>query len=145
MKQENEKKDRLEFDTSKLTGVKTIGIEAKFNLGANLRILETGLEKIAREREEQMVKHGRTIYYDVVNNTANQLSEAASLLAYDQTNCLHPMEIADDYCPTGWDKEIWSKMVHKPFEERLVIAGALIAAQLDVLSYRKVDYEKEAE
>ena len=39
--------------------------------------------------------------------------------------------------PNGWDQEIWEKMIRKPHQERLIIAGALIAAELDRLNYSK--------
>ena len=36
-----------------------------------------------------------------------------------------------DEAPHGWDKELFEKMVDKPHIERLTIAGALIAAEID--------------
>lgn len=36
--------------------------------------------------------------------------------------------------PTGWDKSIWAKMCSKSYKERLIMAGALIAAELDRLT-----------
>ena len=98
--------------------------------------LKTGLEKIGDEREEQIVKHGRTVYEDVLQNTKGQLAMAASILCYDQENCLQPEDIIEEHCPEGWDKTIWRKMVEKSYEERLVIAGAMIAAELDRLTYK---------
>jgi len=36
--------------------------------------------------------------------------------------------------PNGWDVDIYKKMRNKSYKERLIIAGALIAAELDRLS-----------
>jgi hypothetical protein len=86
---------------------------------------KTGVELIAKERHEQFEKHGRTIEEDVRNNTKEQLSRAAKNLLE-----LRPHRIG---CPDGWSEEIWQKMASKPYKERLIIAGALIAAELDRL------------
>jgi len=37
--------------------------------------------------------------------------------------------------PEGWNEERWNKMLNKSDERRLVIAGALIAAEIDRLNY----------
>ncbi len=33
--------------------------------------------------------------------------------------------------PAGWDKQIWEHMLKKKHKQRLIIAGALIAAEID--------------
>lgn len=93
--------------------------------------MKTGIELIAEERREQIEKHGRTIAMDVSTNTNGQLSEAAAMLAYNENNCLDLDEIAMDHCPDKWDSDLWNKMVHKPYKDRLILAGALIAAEID--------------
>lgn len=91
--------------------------------------MKKGIELIAQERAEQIEKHGRTIEKDVELNDDCQLSFAASVLAsfniedYD----------ARHEAPNGWDLNIWQKMHDKPYKERLIIAGALIAAEIDRL------------
>jgi hypothetical protein len=91
----------------------------------------TGIELIAQERKEQIEKHGRTVELDKANNTSHQLSFAAALLSCPNPKSMG-MSAANNYsCPTGWDKDIWKKIIHKPYYDRLVIAGALIAAELD--------------
>ena len=95
--------------------------------------MKTGLELIAQERAEQIEKHARTIDADVKYNKTGELSFAAAALS-----CPNPasmgLSAANDYsCPTGWDVKIWTKMILKPYKERLIIAGALIAAELDRL------------
>ena len=91
----------------------------------------TGIEMIAKERQEQIEKHGRTVDNDVIENNHYQLSEAAGLLtALDMDDF---QVTSAECCPVDWDEKIWEKMFNKSYEERLVIAGALIAAELDRL------------
>lgn len=98
--------------------------------------MKTGIELIAEERRQQIEKHGRTIDQDVKLNVNCQLSEAGSMLALNYPHiCLELEDVEDNHCPDGWDKAIWSKMVNKPYKERLIIAGALIAAELDRLNH----------
>ncbi len=87
----------------------------------------TGIELIAKERHDQIFKHGRDIVHDVKFNSLGQLSVAAGILS--QKNI-------PDYLiliPKGWDVEIWNKMLRKPYEQRLIIAGALISAEIERL------------
>lgn len=84
--------------------------------------LVKGITLIAKERLEQLEKHNRTIQYDFVTNKEGQLLVGAvSLFIPD----------AEKEPPTGWDLELWQKMYAKSYKERLVIAGALITAELD--------------
>lgn len=88
--------------------------------------METGIELIAKERIEQIEKHGRTIKLDVEQNDAYQLSEGAQKLIWPHH---------ETYLPKGWDKYLWQKMCQKGYKDRLIIAGALIAAEIDRLNY----------
>lgn len=89
--------------------------------------METGIELIAKERKEQIEKHGRTIEQDVQQNRQDQLSKAAiMLLSVDYEEGIDPKSY-----PSGWDQEMCLKMINKSYKERLVIAGALLAAELD--------------
>jgi hypothetical protein len=97
--------------------------------GEKPKTMKSGIELIAKERHEQLTKHGRTIEMDVLNNGNYQLSEAATKLAADSIGGYWPTETL----PVGWDQEIWDKMTNKSYEERLIIAGALIAAEIDRL------------
>ena len=93
---------------------------------------QTGIELIAAERQEQLEKHQRTVALDVEENDSYQLAiAAAKMLAY-------PAETKDcNIPPQGWDVDLWKKMQSKSYIERLVIAGALICAELDRLySYK---------
>lgn len=87
--------------------------------------MKTGIELIKKEREEQILKHGRTTEKDMVENTEGQLRVAAMFLLDEINLCQQPK---------NWDGQIWVKMQRKPLKERLVIAGALIAAEIDRLT-----------
>ena len=91
---------------------------------------KTGIELIAEERREQIEKHGRTVEQDVEFNDMDQLPYAAQILLTPNPN--HAPELITD-APYGWDETIWNKMLEKPYEQRLIIAGALIAAEIDRL------------
>ncbi len=86
----------------------------------------TGIELIAKEREEQILKHGRTVHLDVVYNGSGQLRQAAKALLY-----LGNAKDVTAHQPMTWLPEVWRKMYLKGYRERLIIAGALIAAELD--------------
>jgi hypothetical protein len=92
----------------------------------------TGIELIAEERREQIEKHGITVKYDAEYNTEEQLANAAELLvAADHIITNDPL----DYLPKDWNGKLWMKMWNKPYKERLIIAGALIAAEIDRLQH----------
>lgn len=100
--------------------------------------MKTGIELIAQERKEQIEKHGIAIMEDVQNNDYGQLRIAACWMmpASDenyQQGEYHESEIEEllKACPPDWSKELWGYMVNKSTKERLIIAGALIAAELD--------------
>ncbi len=87
---------------------------------------KTGIELIADERREQIEKHGRTIASDKILNRRRQLRSAALKLISDEAIFMT--------APDGWDKKIWARMAKKNVRQRLIIAGALIAAELDRLN-----------
>lgn len=87
-----------------------------------------GIELIAKERKEQIEKHGRTIESDIETNKAYQLTEAAAVLS---TELARSSKKRFAMMPDDWDDEISLKMCRKSRKERLIIAGALIAAELD--------------
>lgn len=96
--------------------------------------MKTGIELIADERREQIEKHGRTVEKDVEFNNRGELVVAAQSLCVeslididDEDDIIH----FDDYRPFGWDEKVWEHMAKKPYKERLIIAGALIAAEID--------------
>lgn len=85
-------------------------------------------ELIAQERKEQIEKHRRSIENDAQFNTSFQLIDGAKKLLFSGSR--HGTTE-----PPGWDIQIWMKMVTKPYKERLIIAGALIAAEIDRLNH----------
>lgn len=97
--------------------------------------MKTGIELITIERLEQLTKHGRTLELDIEYNSMFQLTKAASILCMDSYGSLDLA--SEDYCPYGWDKNIWKRMASKPYEERVKIAGALLAAELDRINFKQ--------
>lgn len=94
-------------------------------LCTQLEKMKTGIELIAIERQEHFEKHGFTVGIDLIHNNFNQLSEAACRLCEPDENKLQFNP------PHEWDNELWNKMIHKSYKERLIIAGSLIAAEID--------------
>ena len=86
--------------------------------------MKTGIELITEERKEQIEKHQRTVEFDIALNYDYQLQEAAIWLISGRNN---------QRPPNGWDEKIWNYMLSKSLKERLIIAGALIAAEIDRL------------
>lgn len=87
--------------------------------------MKSGIELIANERQEQITKHGRTIESDLEFNSHYQLKDAALDLIE------HITQRSGFTPPEGWDLFIYAKMIGKPYKERLIIAGALLAAEID--------------
>jgi hypothetical protein len=93
----------------------------------------TGVELIAKERQEQIEKHGQTIERDLRDNENQQLAIGAQMLLAAEWE----EGIDSESYPYGWNKEICHHMLSKPYKERLIIAGALIAAEIDRLQKSK--------
>lgn len=84
-----------------------------------------GISKIAQERIEQVMKHGYTAQKDLENNADGQLASAAAF-------CLTTDPL---YWPSNWDLEYRDKLVQKSSLQRTIIAGALLAAEIDVRNH----------
>ena len=95
--------------------------------------MKTGIELIAEERREQIEKHGRTVDLDVKHNTSYQLCKGATRITFAPDEEGADLMTYEIFVPDGWDKDIWKRMLNKPYKERLIIAGALIAAEIDRL------------
>lgn len=81
---------------------------------------------IAKERQEQIEKHGYTVQSDVEWNTENQLIDAAVKLAGGDP---------DPDCPKRWETyDVWYRIIAKDKIAKLAIAGAFIAAEIDRLN-----------
>lgn len=87
--------------------------------------MKTGIEIIAQERAEQIEKHGRTVQSDVEINVNGELKQVARYLLGIGTN--------NEY-PRNWSQEWKYRFDRKSDQEKLIIAGALIAAELDRLN-----------
>ena len=83
----------------------------------------TGVELIAQERQEQIEKHGHSVASDVKENAHNELLFGAIALIHFNVKEM----------PGAWITNTINKMLSKPFKERLVVAGAFIAAEIDRL------------
>lgn len=90
---------------------------------------KSGIELIAQERKEQIEKHNRTVINDTHYNCFGQLAQGAEMLLASE----HEEGIDSASFPEGWDHDICNKMLNKPYIDRLTIAGALIAAEIDRL------------
>lgn len=100
-----------------------------------MKTSETGIELIAAERQKQIDKHGFTGYHHACHPEWYdnfQLQYAATTLLMHEFE-----EVVDtvDNLPDGWDQDWFDKLNAKQRKERLIIAGALIAAELDRLNY----------
>lgn len=85
---------------------------------------KTGDELIAIERESQILK-GYTISEDAKKYRNGQLVNLALALIHKVTS----------YAAPDWEPELVNRLVELPDEDRLIIAGTLLAAQVDVLNY----------
>jgi hypothetical protein len=85
--------------------------------------MKTGIELMAAERQEQITKHGRTIEKDIDQNPDGELIVAA----------IGAINGNDASFPAGWDLVLVQKICDKGVKDRLIIAGALIAAEIDRL------------
>lgn len=94
--------------------------------------MKTGIELIVQERKEQIEKHNRTVEHDVHSNDQGQLRFAADFIISYIKFSPNP----DNFKPEGWDIDYWSKLCKKSYRERLIIAGALIAAEIDRLQFK---------
>jgi hypothetical protein len=104
--------------------------------------MKTGIELITAERKEQLEKHGRSISQDAIYNSTIErpLTKAAACLSID----LGFESTVKFMRPENWDKEIWRKMTNKTYKERLIIAGALIAAEIDRIQYLEINKNEQA-
>lgn len=92
----------------------------------------SGIELIAQERKEQIQKHGRSVLKDVATNSQTVEPFGLLPLRAAATKCLG--SVAGIPWPSHWDKEICAKIDAKGEKEKLIIAGAFIAAEIDRLN-----------
>lgn len=108
-----------------------------------------GVKLIATERQKQIDKHGFTAEHHAKHPEwyeQGQLKQAsATMILFD----VMPDDLFLEV-PENWDKDWFYKLLTRSPFERLVIAGALIAAELDRLTelacYQKCEScQKEAD
>ncbi len=91
--------------------------------------MRTGIELIAIERKEQIEKHGYTIqedvnrYEDFAPDTGDLAKAAISSIVGNRKEF-----------PYSWtDSPFIDKICAKNYKDRLIVAGALIAAEIDLI------------
>ncbi|HLO59038.1 MAG TPA: hypothetical protein VK172_14825 [Lentimicrobium sp.] len=118
-----------------ITGFITVGsddmIETPYGeINSNLvEKVISGAVLIADERYEQINKHEFSIEMDLEFNSNRQLLIAADELI---TGAASPRNF-----PKDWDEDIVEHMIGKSHLDRLITAGALIAAEIDRLMAKK--------
>lgn len=90
----------------------------------------TGVDFIAQERQEQIEKHNKSLKDDLYFNSGFQLAVAAEMLLASE----HEEGIDSESYPENWNHEVCMHMLSKPYKQKLIIAGALIAAEIDRLN-----------
>ena len=99
--------------------------------------MKTGIELISIERDEQLNKHGFTHQYTYEHPEYYEEGQ----LAVVAREMLAEFPHTDNF-PISWDNaDMIEHMRTKPYIERLAIAGALIAAEIDRVNeyYEKVN------
>lgn len=94
--------------------------------------MKTGIELIAIERQEQIEKHGYTVMQDVANNSLP--TGPFKMLPFKIAVGNLMGIIGGVPYPENWSEEAIEKMKAKTEIEKLVIAGAFIAAEIDRLT-----------
>ena len=108
----------------------------------HMREDDSGIGIVAREREEQIKKHGFDILHDDQWEN-NELVMAAIYYALPEKTVVREEHMTADIEPeaffaqTGWDWYSWANRESKGRIECLAIAGALIAAEIDRLNRRQ--------
>lgn len=99
--------------------------------------MKTGIDLLNEERQKQIDKHGFTGKHHAENPQwydKNQLvTAAAALINIEDWNKVSPLirETYERVVPLNWDADWYRNLLARPYEERLQIAGALLAAELD--------------
>ena len=80
----------------------------------------TGLDAIAKERREQIEKHGYTEQHDAEHIGGELESAAAAVLTEDI-----------ELWPKRWGRERFLQITEKSTRDRLAVTGAFLAAEID--------------
>lgn len=82
--------------------------------------MKTGIELIVEERQEQIEKHGFDVTQDQYYSKQELLKAA-----------LFSIDPSIFEWPYNWEEKFRDKILHKSKVERLKVAGAFIAAEID--------------
>ncbi len=97
--------------------------------------MKTGIELIADERQEQIGKHGYTLQHDHDEYDEN-IENGFDIIESQLRDAVIGVLNSDrGEFPAFWDETRVGKICAKPYKERLIIAGALIAAEIDRLQF----------
>lgn len=91
---------------------------------------KTGIELIAQERLEQKTKHNHSPKSDYEQYPDYELVILAQAI----------LDANPDHAPDTFDAKFIKKVMEKSYVDRLIIAGALIAAEID-----RTNFENENE
>jgi len=96
--------------------------------------MKTAIELVAKERQEQIEKHGFNADY-VKNHPEyyedNQMANVARGLIFPTTEFSPMQTVIDLKGAEGWNVDYLKYAESKTYKERLIIAAALIVAELD--------------
>lgn len=112
---------------------------ANYGIEAHVMVNSSGVIQIGRERKIQTEKyHDDEVH---VNGELAQMAKALLLFPheYNENSKVHQRQSLFQ-CPTSWDNAQCLKLINQSYKDRLRIAGALIAAEID----RLVENEKPA-
>lgn len=100
--------------------------------------MKSGIEHINQERDQQIVKHGWDIEHDAEYHNDGELLDAVkALLEIKHLN-------SHRFFAIKWEAdELYFRLVNKSPIERLAVAGAWIAAEIDRLQKEIQDAENE--
>ena len=91
---------------------------------------KSGIDLIAEERREQIEKHGYDEKHDSRYNDPNAHHIGSDL----RMAAMHALWPEGQFYPPTWGSLFSENLVRKTYKERLIIAGALIAAEIDRLN-----------
>ena len=93
---------------------------------------KSGIELIAQERQEQIEKHGFDVNNDKYYSSLELIQ--ACLFCLDQYTGIGKGLMTYKEWPEGWDYYFRDKIINKDDIGKLKVAGAFIAAQIDLLN-----------
>jgi len=91
--------------------------------------MKSGITLILEERVQQLNKHKRSVEDDIKYNCNGELREGAiALICNNGDGDLSKF-------PLKWNDIMCRHLINKPYKERLIITGALIAAEIDRIQH----------